>query len=150
MMKELTATQIIVDEFKLAKTTIHRQIYGKKYPGGGQKLQDLRGPEAKSTAKASGSGKKKVAVVILKRSQKTEELVEQIDKAVKDRKGKGMGKSSSSKTRSAANIRKQSTAEEQKQKRLERALEPEEEDPDMPTKAEIAASKPARKSVIIH
>ena len=45
MLKEPTATQIIVDEFKLAKTTIHRQIYGKKYPGGGQKLQDLRGPE---------------------------------------------------------------------------------------------------------
>ena len=91
-----------------------------------------------------------MAAVILKRSQKTEELVEQTVEVAKDKKGKGKGKSSSSKTRSAVDICKESTAEEQKQKRLERALEPEEEDPDMPTKAEIAASKLARKSVIIH
>ena len=39
MMKELTTTQTIVDEFKLAKTMIHRQIWGKKYPGGSQKLE---------------------------------------------------------------------------------------------------------------
>ena len=32
MLKEPTATKIIVDEFKLPKTTIHRQIYSKKYP----------------------------------------------------------------------------------------------------------------------
>ena len=41
MFKEQTAMQVIVDEFKLPKTTIHRQIYGKKYPGGGQKLEKL-------------------------------------------------------------------------------------------------------------
>ena len=150
MLKEPTATQVIVDEFKLAKTMIHRQIWGKKYPGGGQKLQDLRGPEAKSTAKASGSGTKKVAAVILKRSQKTEELLQQTVQVSKDKKGKGKGKSSSSEARSASDIRKESTAEEQKQKRRERALEPEEEDEDLPMKAEIAASKLASKGVIIH
>ena len=53
MLKEPTGIQVIVDEFKLAKTTIHRQISGKKYPGGGQKLQDIRGPEGKLTAKES-------------------------------------------------------------------------------------------------
>ena len=57
--------------------TIHRQIFGKKYPGGGQKIQEVRGPEGKSTAKASGSGTKKVAAVILKQSRKTEELAEE-------------------------------------------------------------------------
>ena len=93
-----------------------------------------------------------MAAVILKRSQKTEELLAQTVEVEKDKKGKGKGKSSSSKSRSAADIRKESTAEEQKQKRLEKALEPneDEEDPDMPTKAEIAASKLARKDLIIH
>ena len=33
MFKEATPTQVVVDEFNLPKTTIHRQIYGKKYPG---------------------------------------------------------------------------------------------------------------------
>ena len=148
MLKEPTATKIIVDEFKLPKTTIHRQIWGKKYPGGGQKLENVC--EAKSSAKASGSGTKKVAAVILKRSQKTEELLQQTVDISKDKKGKGKGKSSSNVARSAADIRKESTAEEQKQKRRERALEPEEEDEDLPTKAEIAASKPARRNVVIH
>ena len=48
MFKEPTATQTIVDEFKLPKMTIHRQIYGKKYAGGGQKLENLRRVESKS------------------------------------------------------------------------------------------------------
>ena len=95
---------------------------------------------------------KKVAAVIIKRSVETEKLAEkQTVEVAKDKKGKGKGKSSSNKSRSAADIRDQSTAEEQKQKRLEKALEElEEEDPDLPTKADIAASKPARKNVIIH
>ena len=54
MLKESTATQTIVDEFDLAKTTIHRQIWGKKYPGGGQKVD---------TSEASGSGMKRIAAV---------------------------------------------------------------------------------------
>ena len=97
MLKEATATQTIVDEFKLAKTTIHRQIWGKKYPGGGQKV-DTRGPEA------SGSGTKRLAAVILKRSEATEALIEKTDEVSK-KKGKGKGKSSSGKSRTAADIR---------------------------------------------
>ena len=34
MFKGNTVTQKIVDEFGLPKTTIHRQLFGKKYPGG--------------------------------------------------------------------------------------------------------------------
>ena len=41
MFKGKTVTQTIVDEFGLPKTTIHRQLFGKKYPGGGQTLQKL-------------------------------------------------------------------------------------------------------------
>ena len=141
MLKEATATQTIVDEFKLAKTTIHRQIWGKKYPGGGQKV-DTRGPEA------SGSGSKRVAAVILKRSEATEALIEKTAEVAK--KGKGKGKSSSGKSRTAADIRKESTAEDQKRKRRNRPVIPEDEDPDLPTQAEIAASKPASKGIFMH
>ena len=41
MFKGNTVTQTIVDEFGLPKTTIHRQLFGKKYPGGGQTLEKL-------------------------------------------------------------------------------------------------------------
>ena len=150
MMKEPTTTATIVDEFKLAKTTIHRQIWGKKYAGGGQKLEKIREP----TAKASGSGleRKKVAAVIIKRNAETEKLAEEAG-ASKDKKGKGKGKTSTGKARSAADIRQESTADEQKRKRQEKALEQEQEeneDPDLPTKAEIAASKPGRRNILIH
>ena len=150
MMKEQTTTATIVEEFGLAKTTIHRQIWGKKYAGGGQKLEKIREP----AAKASGSGieRKKVAAVIIKKNADTERLAEEAG-APKEKKGKGKGKSSSVKARSAQDIRQQSTADEQKRKRQEKALEQqqeENEDPDMPTKAEIAASKPARKGILIH
>ena len=150
MMKEPTTTATIVDEFKLAKTTIHRQIWGKKYAGGGQKLEKIREP----TAKASGSGleRKKVAAVIIKRNAETEKLAEEAG-ASKDKKGKCKGKTSTGKARSAADIRQESTADEQKRKRQEKALEQEQEeneDPNMPTKAEIAASKPAKRGILIH
>ena len=39
-----TVTQAIVDEFGLPKTTIHRQLFGKKYPGGGQTLEKVTKP----------------------------------------------------------------------------------------------------------
>ena len=144
MMKEPTATKVIVDEFNIPKTTIHRQIWGKKYTGGGQKLENVR--EGKS--KTSTSGTKKVAAVIIKRKVETDKLAEKHVEVAK--KGKGTGKSSN-KTRSASDIRQQSTAEKEKAKRLEKALqEAEEEDPDLPTKEEIAASKPAKKNITIH
>ena len=150
MMKEPTTTKVIVDEFNIPKTTIHRQIWGKKYTGGGQKTENVR--EGKSKAKASSSGVKKVAAVIIKRSVETDKLAEEAG-ASKDKKGKGKGKTSTGKARSAADIRQESTADDQKRKRQEKALEQEQEeneDPDMPTKAEIAASKPARRGILIH
>ena len=58
MFKGNTVTQKIVDEFGLPKTTIHRQLFGKKYPGGGQMLEKLRREDKK--VEATGSGKRKV------------------------------------------------------------------------------------------
>ena len=81
MFKETTVTQIVVDEFKLPKTTIHRQIYGKKYPGGGQTLEKLRKSDMK--AEASGSGTEKIAVIFMK---------PKIEDKTKSKKGKGPGK----------------------------------------------------------
>ena len=50
-----------------------------------------------------------------------------------------------------ADIRGASTAEDQKKKRMDKkAMEEEEEDEDRPTRAEIAASKPASKYLFIH
>ena len=159
MLKETTATQTIVDEFNLAKTTIHRQIWGKKYPGGGQKV-DTRG-------EASGSGLKRVAAVILKRSDVTEALIEKTDtvakKKGKETKGKGTGKSSSAKSRTAAVIRSESTSDKQKEEAKKRKAEEAEldeelaADPDMPTPKEQQAALAAltakgykKRGVVIH
>ena len=71
-------------------------------------------------------------------------------------KGKGTGKGSGKtldRKSTAADIRGASTAEDQKKKRKDRkakAMEEEEEDEDRPTRAEIAASKPASKYLFIH
>ena len=144
MFKGKTVTQLVVDEFGLPKTTIHRQIYGKKYPGRGQTLEKLRKEDKK--VEAPGSGTTKIAVILKK--SKTDTDTEALSK-----KGKGPGKSSGKK-RSAKDIRGAATAEAEKQKREVRkrkALEEEEEeDPDKLTKAEIATSKPASKSLFIH
>ena len=164
MFMEATPTQVVVDEFKLPETTIHRQIYGKKYPGGGQTLEKLRESNTKAE-KASGPGK--LAAVIYKKPKsddKTETEKEKgtskgsgkSDDKTETDKGKGISKGSgktSDKKRSAADIRGASTAEDQKKKRKDRkakALEEEEEDEDRPTRAEIAASKPASKYLFIH
>ena len=146
MFKENTVTQTVVDEFCLPKATIHRQIFGKKYPGGGQTLEKLRKEDKK--VETSASETQKIAVIFKK--PKTD-----ADKEVQSKKGKGPGKSSGKK-RSAKDIRGAATAEEEKRKReikKQKALEEEEEeeeDPDKPTKAEIAASKPTSKSLFIH
>ena len=42
MFNEMTATHVIVDKFKVKQTTTHRQLYGKKYPGGGQTLEQMK------------------------------------------------------------------------------------------------------------
>ena len=172
MFKPKTVTQTIVDEFGLPKTTIHRQLFGKKYPGGGQMLEKLRSQDRK--VEATGSGQRKVAV-ILKRIDDTEKdapakktettgsgkrKVAKTTKTVTEveppaKKGKGTGKKSG-KERSAEDIRGAATAESEKRKRevqKRKAQEKEEEfdeDPDKPTKAEIRASKPASKRLFIH
>ena len=144
MFKGKTVTQLVVDEFGLPKMTIHRQIYGKKYPGGGQTLEKLRKEDKK--VEASGSGTTKIAVILKKSKTNT-------DTEPPSKKGKGPGKKSG-KERSAKDIRGAATAEAEKQKReirKRKALEEEEEeDPDKPTKVEITASKPARKTLFIH
>ena len=145
MFKGNTVTQKIVDEFGLPKTTIHRQLFGKKYPGGGQTLEKLRREDKK--VEATGSGKRKVTVILEKTKVPEAEPP--------SKKGKGPGKKSG-KERSAKDIRGAATAESEKQKReiqKQRAQEEEEElegDPDRPTKAEIRASKPTSKALFIH
>ena len=88
MFKEKTVTQMVVDEFGLPKTTIHRQIYGKKYLGGGQTLEKLRKDDKK--VEALGSGTQKIAIIFKKSKTDT-------DTEAQSKKGKGPGKSSGKK-----------------------------------------------------
>ena len=172
MFKPKTVTQTVVDEFGSPKTWIHRQLFGKKYPGGGQTLAQLRKEDKKIAA--SGLGTQKIAVKFKKaktdadkeirpkkvEKSKTDAAKETQTKEVADtqvqlKKGKGAGKSSGKK-RSAEDIRGAATAEEEKRKReIKKRKDQEEEeeleaDPDKPTKAEIRASKPASKGLFIH
>ena len=102
------------------------------------------------SVKASGSGAKRVVAVILKKTRVTEEAAKQNVEMSEDKKGKGTGKSSK-KTRTAADIRDQSTVDKEKQKQLDKKATQElEEDEDLPTQAEIAALKLAMKGIIIH
>ena len=66
MFKENTVTQTVVDEFGLPKTMIHQQIFGKKYPGGGQTLEKLRKEDKKVETSASETQK---IVVIFKKAE---------------------------------------------------------------------------------
>ena len=155
MLKEPTATQTIVDEFDLAKTTIHRQIWGKKYPGGGQKVD---------TRQASGSGMKRIAILVKKIDTASKRKgTDESEAPVEKKKSKGTGKSSSAKSRTAADIRSESTSEQQKARARKRKAEEAEldedlaEDPDMPTRKEreaalaaLAEKGPTKGGVIIH
>ena len=153
-LTDTTPTHQVVKEFEVVQTTIHRHMYGKKYPGGGQVLKQMKKRDTKllqgirRRVGESTSGTVKAAKA---RTEKVEEV-----KDTSTSKGKGGGKSSTTK-RSAEEIRGDSTAEREKVKRKrkkeEDAAEEAElnEDPDMPTKKEIAASKPASKPLrIIH
>ena len=141
MFNETTATHVIVDEFKVKQTTIHRQLYRKKYPGGGQTLEQMK---AHMTTRPVDKSKSSV---------KTKDTAEE-DEA-KTSKGKEKGKKSQVK-RTAEEIRKESTSEKEKQKakkrKAEEAMAMEEEDEDRPTAEEIKRSKPAatRKGLFIH
>ena len=140
MYNETTATHVVVEKFNVKQTTIHRQLYGKKYPGGGQTLKQMKERTSKTEKQATTtrpvesskiSGQKKVTL------EKTEVTIS---------KGKGKGKKSQVK-RSAEEIRSASTAEVEKLKAKKRKAEEskmiEEEDEDRPTAEEIKRSKPA-------
>ena len=80
MFNKMTATHVIVDKFKVKQTTIHRQLYGKKYPGGGQTLEQMKASTITRPVNQS------------KTSVKTKDTAEE-DEA-KMSKGKGKGKKS--------------------------------------------------------
>ena len=101
MFKPKTVTQMIVDEFGLPKMMIHRQLFGKKYPGGGQTLEKLRREDKK--VEATGSGTRKIAVILKKTETTT-------DKEPPSKKGKGP-KKKLGKECSAKDIRGAATAE---------------------------------------
>ena len=149
MYNETTATHVVVEKFNIKQTTIHRQLYGKKYPGGGQTLKQMKERTSKMEKQATTtrpiesskiSGQKKVTL------EKTE---------VTTSKGKGKGKKSQVK-RSAEEIRSASTSEVEKLRAKKRKAEEskiiEEEDEDRPTAEEIKRSKPAatRRGLFIH
>ena len=149
MYNETTATHVIVEKFNVKQTTIHRQLYGKKYPGGGQTLKQMKERTSKTEKQATTtrpvesskiSGQKKVTL------EKTE---------VTTSKGKGKGKKSQVK-RSAEEIRSASTSEVEKLRAKKRKAEEskiiEEEDEDRPTAEEIKRSKPpaTRRGLFIH
>ena len=149
MYNETTATHVVVEKFNVKQTTIHRQLYGKKYPGGGQTLKQMKERTSKMEKHATTtrpvesskiSGQKKVTL------EKTE---------VTTSKGKGKGKKSQVK-RSAEEIRSASTSEVEKLRAKKRKAEEskiiEEEDEDRPTAEEIKRSKPpaTRRGLFIH
>ena len=149
MYNETTATHVVVEKFNVKQTTIHRQLYGKKYPGGGQTLKQMKERTSKTEKQATTtrpvesskiSGQKKVTL------EKTE---------VTTSKSKGKGKKSQVK-RSAEEIRSASTSEVEKLRAKKRKAEEskiiEEEDEDRPTAEEIKRSKPpaTRRGLFIH
>ena len=149
MYDETTATHVVVEKFHVKQTMIHRQLYGKKYPGGGQTLKQMKERTSKTEKQAMTtrpvesskiSGQKKVTL------EKTE---------VTTSKGKGKGKKSQVK-RSAEEIRSASTSEVEKLRAKKRKAEEskiiEEEDEDRPTAEEIKRSKPpaTRRGLFIH
>ena len=149
MYDETTATHVVVEKFHVKQTTIHRQLYGKKYPGGGQTLKQMKERTSKTEKQATTtrpvesskiSGQKKVTL------EKTE---------VTTSKGKGKGKKSQVK-RSAEELRSASTSEVEKLRAKKRKAEEskiiEEEDEDRPTAEEIKRSKPPamRRGLFIH
>ena len=140
---ETPATEVS-EKYALNSTTMNRHILGKKYEGG----------------KASGSGTRRPAAV---KVTATERLVDKLKKKAavqanegeqSARKSKGKGKSSGV-SRTAQEIRDESTSNQQKQKAKKRKAdearleEEEEEEEDRPTQAEIAQSGPPKKHITI-
>ena len=149
---DTTPTHQVVKKFNVIQTTIHRHMYGKKYPGGGQVLKQMK----RRDTKLLQGIRRRVGESTLE-TEKVEE-----EKATSTSKGKGGGKSSTTK-RSAEEIRGDSTAEGEKVKRKRKkeddAAEEAElnEDPDMPTAKERAAAlaslstkRPTKGVMIVH
>ena len=91
------AKKMIVDKFKVKQTTTHRQLYGKKYPGGGQTLEQMKERTSK-TEKCMTTR----PVDQSKTSVKKKDTVEEAEAITS--KGKGKGKKSQVK-RTAEEIR---------------------------------------------
>ena len=148
MFNEMTATHVIVDKFKVKQTTTHRQLYGKKYLGGGQTLEQVKERTSK-TEKCTTTRPVEPSKTSVRKKDTAKE------NEVKTSKGKGKGKKSQVK-RMAEEICKESTSEAEKQKAKKRKAEEakamEEEDEDRTTAEEIKRSKPAatRKGLFIH
>ena len=152
MYNETTATHVVVEKFNVKQTTIHRQLYGKKYPGGGQTLKQMK----ERTSKTSKTEKQAMTTRPVESSKISGQKKVTLEKTeVTTGKGKGKGKKSQVK-RSAEEIRSASTSEVEKLRAKKRkAEEPkiiEEEDEDRPTAEEIKRSKPAvtRRGLFIH
>ena len=111
MFNKMTAMHVIVDKFKVKQTTTHRQLYGKKYPGGGQTLEQMKERTSKTVKRTSTR-----PIEPSKTSVKKDTVKE--TKATTS-KGKGKGKKSQVK-RTAEEIRKESTSEVEKQKGQEK------------------------------
>ena len=137
---ETPATEVS-SKYALNATTMNRHILGKKYEGG----------------KASGSGTRRPAAVKVSATERLVDKSKQKAPTQEDEgeqsagKSKGKGKSSGV-TRSAQEIRDESTSDQQKQKARKRKADEaqlEEEDEDRPTEAEIKRSGPPKKHITI-
>ena len=108
MFNEMTATHVVVDKFKVKQTTTHRQLYGKKYPGGGQTLEQIKERTSK-TEKHTTTRSVEQSKTSVKKKDTSEET------EVKTSKDKGKGKKLQVKG-TAEEICKESTSEAEKQK----------------------------------
>ena len=157
-------------KYALNATTMNRHILGKKYAGGKasmsgtrklaalkatsqpvdkstNKLGDQADERIDTTSKGKGAKKRPVDKSSKKLGDEAEEQTETTSK------GKDTGKHSSV-SWTAKEIQSESTSDQQKEKSEKRKAEEaeleEEDDDGRPTAAEIAASKPPRKNIVIH
>ena len=142
--KIATPATEVSGKYGLNAMTMNRHILGKKYIGGKASTSGtkLRGPAAVKVTARPVEEKTGEPAPTKKKDQKQKEMT----------KGKGKGKSSSV-SRTAQEIRSESTSDQQKEKSRKRKAEEaalDDEDDDRPTAAELAASKPARKGIVIH
>ena len=115
-----TPAMEVSEKFALNSTTMNRHILGKKYEGGKASSSKPRRPIAQkitATERLVDKSKRKTGV-----EADEDEGEEPQDKSTKKAKGKGSGKSSRV-TRSAKEIRDESTSDKQKQKAKKHKVE---------------------------